>query len=261
MHGPYANAIEIRNLKTCFGPVVIHEDLDLDVRCGETLALVGGSGSGKTTLLRAIIMLERPAAGWISLLGEDIMLLGDGAADALRRRFGVMFQQGALFSSLTVLENVMVPLQEHTKLPKRVRRELGMLKIALAGLPADAAGKYPRELSGGMLKRAAVARALALDPELLFLDEPSAGLDPVSANTLDELIVQLKESLGLTVVMVTHDLDSLWRVTDRVAFLGERRVLAVCGMRELSESRHPAIQAYFQGPRGRAAREHAWTPR
>ena len=177
-------------------------------------------------------------------------------ADALRRRFGVMFQQGALFSSLTVLENVSVPLVEHTDLPAKLIEEIAMMKIALSGLPPDAGAKLPKELSGGMLKRAAVARALALDPALLFLDEPSAGLDPVSAAALDDLILQLRESLGLTLVMVTHDLDSLWRVTDRVAFLGERRILELDSMSDLSRSTHPMIVRYFQGPRGRASKEH-----
>jgi phospholipid/cholesterol/gamma-HCH transport system ATP-binding protein len=253
------HVIEIRDLQTYFGSVCIHNGVNLDVRRGETLAIVGGSGSGKTTLLREILMLMRPTTGSVKVLGQDVMNLGEAAADRLRQRFGVMFQHGALFSSLTVIENVAVPLQEHTKLPTRLIRDLAMLKITLAGLPADAALKYPRQLSGGMLKRAAVARALALDPELLFLDEPSSGLDPVSANALDELIVQLKESLGLTVVMVTHDLDTLWRVTDRVAFLGEKKVLSLDSMRELSENPHPLIRAYFEGPRGRAAREHQWT--
>jgi phospholipid/cholesterol/gamma-HCH transport system ATP-binding protein len=252
-------AIDIRDLTTAYGPVRIHEGLDLSVKRGETVALVGGSGSGKTTLLRQVIMLERPVSGRIEVLGEDVLRLDEDGTANLRRQIGVMFQHGALFSSLTVLQNVLLPLQEHTRLNPALRCEIGMLKIALAGLPADAAHKYPRELSGGMLKRAAVARALALDPQLLFLDEPSAGLDPVSANLLDELILQLKESLGLTIMMVTHDLDSLWRVTDRVAFLGERKVLRLASMDELSRDAHPLIRTYFQGPRGRAAQEAAWT--
>ena len=247
------NIIEIRGLKTYFGSVCIHDNVNLEIRRGETIGLVGGSGSGKTTLLREMLMLETPTAGTIRVLGQDIIRLSEAQTDALRQRMGVMFQQGALFTSLTVHENVAVPLEEHTKLPARLIQELALLKVALAGLPKDAAFKYPEQLSGGMLKRAAVARALALDPELLFLDEPSAGLDPISANALDELIVQLKESLGLTVVLVTHDLDSLWRVTDRVAFLGEKRVLGLAPMEELSEHPHPLIQAYFRGPRGRVA--------
>jgi phospholipid/cholesterol/gamma-HCH transport system ATP-binding protein len=253
MQGQSENVIEIRGLKTHFGSTCIHDGVSLSIRRGETVALVGGSGSGKTTLLREILMLEVPSAGTIRVLGKDTAALSEAETDRLRQRMGVMFQQGALFTSLTVGENVEVPLKEHTQLPPRLIRELALLKVALAGLPPDAAAKYPGQLSGGMLKRAAVARALALDPELLFLDEPSAGLDPVSANALDELIVQLKESLGLTVVMVTHDLDSLWRVTDRVAFLGEKRVLSFSSMKQLSEHDHPLIQDYFQGPRGRAA--------
>ena len=250
---PAMPVIEIRGLRTGFGPVVIHENLDLGVRRGEVNELVGGSGSGKTTLLRAIIMLLRPVAGSIKLFGQEIVGIGDGAAFRLRRRFGMLFQQGALFSSLTVRENVAVPLGEHTPLPAQQIAEIADLKIALAGLPADAGAKLPRELSGGMLKRAALARALALDPALLFLDEPTAGLDPVSAGAFDELVVQLKESLGLTVVMVTHDLDTLWSATDRVAFLGEKRVIGYAPMRELTRAEHPLIRAYFEGPRGRAA--------
>jgi phospholipid/cholesterol/gamma-HCH transport system ATP-binding protein len=253
--------IEIRDLRTCFGSDCVHDGLSLSIERGEVMGLVGGSGSGKSTLMREIIMLERPAGGSIRLFGEELLGVGEGDADRLRRRIGVMFQQGALFSSLTVLENVAVPLQEHTDLPADTVEAIARLKVALAGLPGEAACKYPRQLSGGMLKRAAVARALALDPDLLFLDEPSAGLDPVSANALDELILQLRDSLGLTVVMVTHDLDSLWRVTDRVAFLGDKRVIGLGSMAALSRSEHPLIQAYFRGPRGRAAQEHAGTQR
>lgn len=254
---PGEPVIAVRGLRTQFGETIIHDRLDLDVRHGEIVALVGGSGSGKTTLLRAIIMLLKPADGSIELFGQQIVGIGEGAAFRLRRRFGMLFQQGALFSSLTVRENVAVPLREHTRLPVGRIAEIADLKIALAGLPADAGAKLPRELSGGMLKRAALARALALDPALLFLDEPTAGLDPVSAGAFDELVVQLKESLGLTVVMVTHDLDTLWSATDRVAFLGERRVIGYAPMRELTQAEHPLIQAYFEGPRGRAAREQA----
>jgi len=254
---PAETVIAVRGLRTQFGPTVIHENLDLDIRRGEIVALVGGSGSGKTTLLRAIIMLLQPVAGSIELFGQEIVGINDRVAFRLRRRFGMLFQQGALFSSLTVRENVAVPLREHTRLPAAQITDIADLKIALAGLPADAGAKLPRELSGGMLKRAALARALALDPALLFLDEPTAGLDPVSAGAFDELVVQLKESLGLTVVMVTHDLDTLWSATDRVAFLGEKRVIGYAPMRELTQAEHPLIRAYFEGPRGRAAREQA----
>ena len=251
--------IEIRDLRNQFGTLVIHEALDLSVRAGEIVALVGGSGSGKTTLLRAIIMLLRPAAGSIRLFGEEVVGISEAAAFRLRCRFGMLFQQGALFGSLTVKENVAVPLREHTALTSSEIDELAAFKVALAGLPGHALEKYPSELSGGMLKRAALARSLALDPELLFLDEPTAGLDPVAAGALDELVVQLRDSLGLTVVMVTHDLDSLWRTTDRVAFLGERRVLACMPMAELVRHEHPLIRHYFQGPRARLA-QHAWKP-
>ncbi len=251
--------IAVRELRTQFGATVIHDRLDLDIQRGEIVALVGGSGSGKTTLLRAIIMLLQPVAGSIQLFGQEIVGIGQSAAFRLRRRFGMLFQQGALFSSLTVRENVGIPLREHTRLPARRIAEIADLKIALAGLPADAGDKLPRQLSGGMLKRAALARALALDPALLFLDEPTAGLDPVSAGAFDELVVQLKHSLGLTVVMVTHDLDTLWSATDRVAFLGEQRVIGYAPMRELTQAEHPLIRAYFEGPRGRAARGQSCT--
>lgn len=250
--------IEVRGLVTRFGTHVIHEGLDLDVYAGEVLGLVGGSGSGKTTLLRTMIMLNRADSGTIRLLAQDLDGLDDEAIKHLRERIGVTFQHGALFSALTVAENVALPLVEHTTLPSAVVRELASMKIRLAGLPAATGQRYPRELSGGMLKRAAVARALALDPELLFLDEPTAGLDPVSAGSFDELIIQLKESLKLTVVMVTHDLDTLWRVSDRVAFLADKRVLAAASMADLAHSAEPALADYFQGPRGRAAEQ--WNP-
>ncbi len=253
--------IEIRGLKTQFGAQVIHENLDLDIYRGEVVGIVGSSGAGKSVLVREILTLVKPKAGSIRVFGVNILEASPRQLNRLSECLGMLFQQGALFTSLTIRENVAVPLLEHTRLERRLIEAIAELKIALAGLPADAADKYPAQLSGGMIKRAALARALALDPDLLFLDEPSAGLDPVSANELDELILQLKESLRLTVVLITHDLDSLWRVTDRVAFLGERRVLGYDTMEALSRSDQPLIKAYFGGPRGRAvqaAREQAW---
>jgi phospholipid/cholesterol/gamma-HCH transport system ATP-binding protein len=248
-----APVLELRGVCTRFGATIVHEQLDLSVRRGEVLALVGGSGSGKTTLLREMIMLHQPDSGSIRLFGEEIVGAPTQTRERLRQRFGVLFQQGALFSALTVLQNVGVPLHEHTRLNAALIDQIALLKIQQAGLPADAAVKYPSELSGGMIKRAALARAMALDPQLLFLDEPTAGLDPVSATTFDELVLRLKQWLGLTVVMVTHDLDSLWRVADRVAVLAERRVIAVAPMEELARMDHPAIRVYFEGPRARAA--------
>lgn len=249
-------AIELRGVCTRFGNASIHENLDLTIQRGEVLALVGGSGSGKTTLLHEMIMLRQPSSGSIRLFGEEIVGADAEVLERQRQRFGVLFQQGALFSALTVLQNVGVPLREHTRFPDELIDQIALLKIQQAGLPVDAALKYPSELSGGMIKRAALARAMALDPQVLFLDEPTAGLDPVSASAFDELVLRLKQWLGLTVVMVTHDLDSLWKVADRVAVLGERRVIAVAPMTELAQVDHPAVQAYFEGARARAAQPH-----
>ena len=253
-----AAVIDIRDLNTRFGNNVVHDKVSLAVRPGEIFALVGGSGCGKSTLLRAIIMLLRPASGSIRVFGREVVGLSDEQALPLRRRWGVMFERGALFSSLTVTENVSMVLREHTGLGARLVDEVAALKIALTGLPADAGPKYPGELSGGMRKRAALARAIALDPELLFLDEPTAGLDPLSASGIDELVRSLRDALGLTIMMVTHDLDLLWRSADRVAVLGEGHILGVGTMTELSRSEHPVIREYFYGPRGRAAQEQAW---
>jgi len=250
--------IEIRDLNTRFGPAIVHENVSLAVDRSEIFALVGASGCGKSTLLREIILLQRPVSGSIRVFGEEVLGLSEERALPLRRRWGVMFERGALFSSLTVTENVGVPLREHTDLSDRLIGELAAVKVALAGLPADAGPKYPSELSGGMRKRAALARALALDPELLFLDEPTAGLDPLSASGIDELVRSLRETLGLTIMMVTHDLDLLWRTADRVAVLGEGRILGMGTMEQLSASDHPMIREYFHGPRGRAAREQQW---
>lgn len=238
-------AIEVRGLSNRFGTQVVHENLDLDVPRGSVIALVGGSGSGKTVLLNNLIMLTRPTSGRIRVLGQDLEGLGLKRQKALQLRLGVMFQMGALFTSLSVLENVCLPLAEHTNLPRALRDEVGMLKIRLAGLPADAAHKRPDELSGGMIKRAALARALALDPEILFLDEPTSGLDPVGARAFDALVLELRELLGLTVFQITHDLDSIWHGVDSVAFLARRRVLAMAPAAELARRDEPELRAYF----------------
>lgn len=253
-------AIEVDRLSTRYGDFRVYEEVSLTVYRGEVFALAGGNGCGKSTLLREIIMLQKPTAGTVRLFGTDTASVGDEGREALLRRCGVMFQYGALFSSLTVAENISVPLLEHTRLGRDLVREIAEIKIALVDLPASSADKYPNELSGGMRKRAAMARAIALDPEILFLDEPSAGLDPVSAEGIDDLILHLKKLLGLTVFMVTHDLDSLWRVTDRVAVLGDGRLLGAGTMKELSLLEESWIRPYFHGPRGRAARGQTWKP-
>ncbi|MDA8095150.1 MAG: ATP-binding cassette domain-containing protein [Betaproteobacteria bacterium] len=253
-----ALAIELRDVHTRFGPQIVHDSISLAVRRGEVFALAGASGCGKSTLLREIIMLQRPTSGSIRVFGREVVGLSDAESLPLRRSMGVMFERGALFTSLTVAENVGMPLREHTPLEDRVIDELARVKIGLAGLPASAADKFPNELSGGMRKRAALARALALDPSLLFLDEPTAGLDPLSAAGFDALVRDLQHTLGLTIVMVTHDLDLLWQVADRVAVLGENRALGIGTMDELSRSEHPLVREYFYGPRGRAAWEQAW---
>jgi len=250
--------IEIERLNTRFGSAVVHRDVGLSVRRGEIFALVGASGCGKSTLLRETIVLQRPQSGSIRVFGRQVVGMDDEQALPLRRRWGVMFERGALFSALTVSENVGMVLEEHADLSAALRAEVAAVKIALTGLPADAGPKYPSELSGGMRKRAALARAMALDPELLFLDEPTAGLDPLSATGIDELVRHLRDALGLTIMMVTHDLDLLWRTADRVAVLGDGRILGIGTMAELSRSDDPLIHEYFYGPRGRAAREQAW---
>ncbi len=248
-----APAISIRGLVNRFGEQTVHDGLDLDVRRGEVLGVVGGSGTGKSVLLRTIVGLNHPAAGHIEVLGQDTSGLGDSAWRALEARWGVLFQSGALFSSLTVAENVKVPFREHSHLSARMIGELTALKIAMVGLPADAGDKYPAQLSGGMKKRAGLARTLALDPELLFLDEPTAGLDPIGAGAFDELIRSLQQSLGLTVFLVTHDLDSLVAICDRIAVLVDKKI-KVDTMEHLLDDPNPWIQEYFHGPRGRAAR-------
>ena len=261
MGADLAAVIEVERLNTRFGAAVVHEDVSLSVRRGEIFALVGASGCGKSTLLREIILLQRPVSGSIRVFGQEVVGLSDEDALPLRRRWGVMFERGALFSSLTVTENVGMVLEEHTELSAPLAAEIAAVKIALTGLPPDAGPKYPSELSGGMRKRAALARAIALDPELLLLDEPTAGLDPLSATGIDELVRQLRDALGLTIMMVTHDLDLLWRAADRVGVLHEGRILGVGTMDELSRSEHPLVREYFYGPRGRAAQGQAWKPR
>ncbi|NBB15562.1 ATP-binding cassette domain-containing protein [Caulobacter sp. SLTY] len=249
-----APPIEVKGLYSAFGDTVIHENLDLTVKRGEVLGVVGGSGTGKSVLLNTIIGLKEPEGGSVRIFGQDIQHASRRKWSAIERRWGVLFQQGALFSSLTVKQNVAAPLHEHTDLSRREIDELAELKIALVGLPPRAGALKPAELSGGMRKRAGLARALAFDPELLFLDEPTAGLDPIGASAFDELILDLSRSLGLTVFMITHDLDSLYTITDRVAVLADKQVVAVAPVGQLEHSEHPWIQEYFLGPRGRAAR-------
>ncbi len=245
--------IEVSHVSTRFDTAVVHRDVSLTVVRGEVFAIAGGNGCGKSTLLREIIGLLTPTTGTIRLLGTDSRQLTHSNGSPLHRRFGVMFQHGALFSSMTLAENVAVPLREHTPLSAEAIRDIVALKIALVGLPPDSAIKFPSELSGGMRRRAALARAIVMDPELLFLDEPTAGLDPMIAAGFDDLVLELKRLLGLTVVMVTHDLDSLWRIADRVAVLGEGQVLGLGTMDALARSDDPVIRSYFHGPRGRAA--------
>lgn len=245
--------IEVKNLGLKIGETWIHHNLDLTIFQGETLAIVGGSGCGKTTLLRQILQLQQPTTGTIKILGMDTLTATEKELNQLRKNWGVVFQQGALFSSLTTLENIAFPLTRYTELNPPLINELAMLKIKLVGLSEEAAWKYPGDLSGGMQKRAAIARACVMDPILLFLDEPTAGLDPIAAYEFDELILSLKNSLNLTVVMVTHDLDTLWHISDRVAFLDEGRVLGLGTMSELMANTTPSIKHYFNGPRGRRA--------
>lgn len=247
--------IVAKDVKTFLGGHWVHNGVNLTVERGEVMGLVGGSGSGKTTLLRELMALNAPTAGSIHVFNQDITQLSFQELLAVQRRWGVLFQQNALFSSLTVLENVAFPLKEHTHLDPDTINQLALLKILMAGLPEDAASKYPSELSGGMQKRAGIARAIVLDPELIFLDEPTAGLDPNTAAGFDDLILNLQSTMGLTIVIVTHDLDSLWKVTNRVAFLGKGVVLDVAPMPQLVNNPDPLIQDFFRGPRGRIAEE------
>jgi phospholipid/cholesterol/gamma-HCH transport system ATP-binding protein len=244
-------AIRVRDLVVGFGDHVVLDHLSLDVRCGEILGFVGGSGSGKSVLLRTIIGLLPKRQGRIEVLGVDVASASEAEQRAVQRRWGVLFQQGALFSSLTALQNVQFPMREYLGLSDRLLGEIALAKLEMVGLDAEDGDKFPSELSGGMTKRVALARALALDPEIVFLDEPTSGLDPIAAGDFDELIKTLQRTLGLTVFMVTHDLDSLSTVCDRVAALADGKVVAVGPVSELAQSYHPWMSAYFQGRRAR----------
>jgi phospholipid/cholesterol/gamma-HCH transport system ATP-binding protein len=258
MSGKDDIVIDVRGLKNGFGDQIVHEDLDLQVRRGEVLGVVGGSGTGKSVLMRSIIGLQHPMAGEIHVFGESMIDREETEAQNVRRRWGVLFQNGALFSTLTVAENVQVPLREYyPNLDETLLDEIAAYKVGMTGLGEEAGPKFPSELSGGMRKRAGLARSLALDPELLFLDEPTAGLDPISAAAFDELIRSLADTLGLTVFLITHDLDTLYAICDRVAVIADKRVIAVGTIPELLALDHPWIQEYFNGPRGRMAADAA----
>jgi phospholipid/cholesterol/gamma-HCH transport system ATP-binding protein len=247
-------AIRVSGVVNRFGEQVVHNGVDLEVRTGEIIGVVGGSGTGKSVLMRSIIGLKQPDEGEVHIFGESMIGKEEDEATDIRRRWGVLFQGGALFSTLTVAENVQVPLREYyPNLDQRLLDDIAAYKIVMAGLPVEAGPKYPAELSGGMKKRAGVARALALDPALLFLDEPTAGLDPIGAAAFDDLTLGLKRTLGLTVFLITHDLDTLYAICDRIAVLADGKVVAVGTIPELLALDHPWIQAYFRGPRGRAA--------
>ncbi len=249
--------IEVRKLSVGFGDRIVNKNLSLDVYRGEILGVVGASGTGKSVLMRTIIGLLEKSDGTIRVFGQDLDELNSDERRNLERRWGVLFQQGALFSSLSVKQNIQVPMREHLNLSPRLLEELALLKLEMVGLPLDAADKRPSELSGGMIKRAALARALALDPELVFLDEPTSGLDPIGAGAFDDLIATLQQTLGLTVFMVTHDLDSLSNVCDRIAALGEGKVLATGDIDQMRAEQHPWLQSYFHGERAKRAMERA----
>ncbi len=246
--------VEVNQVATRFGAHVVHSDVSFTVQRAEVFALVGGSGSGKSTLLRELILLHTPDAGSIKVLGVDLKGIDDEQAVALRRRWGVVFQHGGLFGALTVKQNIGLPLREHTTLSNELIDEIAAWKLDMTGLSVEVGEQFPSELSGGMLKRASLARALALDPELLFLDEPTAGLDPVSAGGVDDLVLELRGLFGLSIVMVTHDLDTLWRVADRVAVLAVGQVRGLGSMAELARSDAASVKPYFTGPRARAAK-------
>lgn len=250
---PAETVIEVKELKNFLGGRWVHNGLNLTIQRGEIVAIIGGSGCGKTTLLRTILMLLAPTAGSIKVFDTDVTRCTMAQALEVQKRWGVLFQNSALFSSLTLLENILFLFKEYTRLSPSLQKDIAALKIVLAGLEVEAGSKYPGELSGGMQKRGALARAIALDPELLFLDEPTAGLDPNSAGDLDQLVLKLRDSLGLTIVIVTHDLDTLWTVPDRVIFLGEGKVLAAEPMAKLVQQENPLIREYFSGPRAQFA--------
>lgn len=243
--------LSVRDVTVAFGDNVVLKDLSLDLYRGEILGFVGASGSGKSVLLRTVLGLNRKQAGTIRLFDIDLDKASEEERMLIDMRLGVLFQHGALFSALTVIENIQVPMREYLDLPQRLMDELGRLKIELVGLPADAANKYPSQLSGGMIKRAALARALALDPDIVFLDEPTSGLDPIGAAEFDELVGKLRDTMGLTVYMVTHDLDSLFAVCDRIAVLGDKKVLIEGPVETMMESEEPWVKSYFRGKRAR----------
>jgi phospholipid/cholesterol/gamma-HCH transport system ATP-binding protein len=245
-----AAVVEVQGLTNRFGEQVVHEDLDMTVEEGEVFGIVGGSGTGKSVLLRSILGLRRPQAGTVRLHGEDITQMGGRDLRKAKAGYGVTFQQGALYSSLTVRENIQLPMIEHLRLKRDTQDGLALLKLRLVGLPAEAGEKYPAQLSGGMVKRAALARALALDPKLLFLDEPTSGLDPISAAAFDDLIAYLQKELRLTVVMITHDLDSIFRTCNRVGVIVDRKMISGT-LEEISGNPHPWIRSYFHGERAR----------
>lgn len=245
--------IEVKGLRNQFGDHIVHQNLDLQVKQGEILSVVGGSGSGKSVLLRSIVGLHKPSAGQVILNGTDMSQISEEQKQQIEREMGVLFQKGALYSSLNVIENVMLPLKEFTELAEEDIRDLAMSKLALVGLSKSVANNTVQSLSGGMIKRVALARALVLEPQLLFLDEPTAGLDPVGANDFDELLLTIQQAMGLTVFLVTHDLDSLYKVSDRIAVLSDKKVLVVDTPERVARYDDPWIKAYFQGPRGRAA--------
>ena len=249
--------IEVRDLCNRFGTQTVHEGLQLDLYKGEVLGVVGGSGTGKSVLLRSIVGLREPTAGNIHVFGKELLSLDAAERSAIERRFGVLYQRGALFSSLTVTENIALPLIEHTKLSRASAEKLARVKIALVGLPCITGEKYPSELSGGMVKRVALARALAREPDILFLDEPTAGLDPIGAAAFDQLILTLRNALGLSVFLVTHDLDTLYTICDRVAVLSQKRVLVADSLEVVAATDDAWIREYFHGPRGRAAEQAA----